>query len=87
MDDRPSFFGDRNRETASCRAILVSVDNCENVDKMWVGVTRESAGKALPKAYNSSRGGWKAGALFGLLFWLFRESGALATFRCEMGCA
>ena len=53
MDDRPSFFGDRNRETASCRAILVSVDNCENVDKMWVGVTRESAGKALPKAYGA----------------------------------
>ena len=46
MDDRPSFFGDRNRETASCRAILVSVDNCENVDKMWVGVTRESADAA-----------------------------------------
>jgi len=29
------------------------VDNCENVDKMWVGVTRESAGKALPKAYGA----------------------------------
>ena len=51
--DRPSFFGDRNRETASCRAILVSVDNGEDVDKMWVGVTRESAGKALPKAYGA----------------------------------
>src|SRR2546430_11537501 len=44
--DRPSFFGDRNRETASCRVILVSVDNGEDVDKMWVGVTRESADAA-----------------------------------------
>ena len=51
--DRPSFFGDRNRETASCRAILVSVDNGEDVDKVWVAVTREECWQSATQAYGA----------------------------------
>jgi len=37
VDDWTVVFGDRNRETASRWAIPTPGDNCEDVDKMWVG--------------------------------------------------
>jgi hypothetical protein len=35
-DEWTVTFGDRDPEAASLRAILTSVDNCEDVDKLWV---------------------------------------------------
>jgi hypothetical protein len=56
VDERTVAFDHRNGEAVSDRATRASVDDCGNVDKMWMRLAWEAAGKRiLPSAIELSR--------------------------------